>query len=261
MTGRALARQALAAIGIAPVPIPSGPQGEPRWPSGIVGSITHCAGYRACAVGHADSFAALGIDAERDVPLKDGVWETVAIAFDVGGSAITPFLGRSVALAGGFATIAARTGCWVLPIVPRRRGSRIDLHLLEPVDASALRDARSVRLRITQTFERVVLEAPHAVELAWYPSPLVTGVPPGELGPQTHLAEHSQAQIAPRHATPRLEVRTDWSQCIASRGAFSQPECPVRCVWGSSLAERLYCALWGSGALVLTCFSTQSRSR
>jgi lauroyl/myristoyl acyltransferase len=108
--------------------------------------------------------------------------ETVAIAFDVGGSAITPFLGRSVALAGGFATIAARTGCWVLPIVPRRRGSRIDLHLLEPVDASALRDARSVRLRITQTFERVVLEAPHAVELAWYPSPLVTEVPPGELG-------------------------------------------------------------------------------
>jgi 4'-phosphopantetheinyl transferase EntD len=78
VTGRALARQALAAIGIAPVPIPSGPQGEPRWPSGIVGSITHCAGYRACAVGHADSFAALGIDAERDVPLKDGVWETVA---------------------------------------------------------------------------------------------------------------------------------------------------------------------------------------
>src|SRR5450755_2571865 len=53
--------------------------------------------------------------------------------------------------------------------------------------------------------------------------------------PQTHLAEHSEAQIAPRDATPRLEVRTDWSQCIASRGAFSQPECPVRCVWGPEL--------------------------
>lgn len=108
--------------------------------------------------------------------------ETVAIAFDVGGSAVTPFLGRSVMLSGGIATLAATTGSWVLPMVPRRRGTRIELHLLEPIDAAALRDARAVRLQIARTFERVVLEAPEAVELAWYPSPLVTEVPPAELG-------------------------------------------------------------------------------
>jgi 4'-phosphopantetheinyl transferase EntD len=45
-TGRHCARSALGALGIAPVPIRPGQGGAPQWPSGIVGSITHCAGYR-----------------------------------------------------------------------------------------------------------------------------------------------------------------------------------------------------------------------
>jgi 4'-phosphopantetheinyl transferase EntD len=43
-----------------------------------VGSITHCDGYRACAVASAHTLLTLGIDAERHAPLSDGVWQEVA---------------------------------------------------------------------------------------------------------------------------------------------------------------------------------------
>ena len=78
VSGRACAREALAALGVGPVPLGSGPRGEPLWPDGIVGSITHCEGYRACALARSSEWAALGIDAERDAALREGVWETVA---------------------------------------------------------------------------------------------------------------------------------------------------------------------------------------
>lgn len=77
-TGRACARRALAQLGVPPGPIPSGAHGEPVWPSGIVGSLTHCARYRACAVARADAIATIGIDAEPNRPLPDGVLEDVA---------------------------------------------------------------------------------------------------------------------------------------------------------------------------------------
>jgi len=63
-SGRACARRALAQLGLEPVAIPAGRHGEPRWPPGVVGSITHCAHYRACAVAHARDVATLGVDAE-----------------------------------------------------------------------------------------------------------------------------------------------------------------------------------------------------
>jgi 4'-phosphopantetheinyl transferase EntD len=76
-TGRACARQALTRLGADVVAIPSGPHGEPLWPAGIVGSITHCRAYRACAVARSEAVAALGIDAEPNDPLPAGVGEEV----------------------------------------------------------------------------------------------------------------------------------------------------------------------------------------
>jgi 4'-phosphopantetheinyl transferase EntD len=77
-TGRACAREALARLGIPSTAVGSGPHGEPLWPSGVVGSITHCEGYRACAVASARAVLTIGIDAERDARLSDGVWAEVA---------------------------------------------------------------------------------------------------------------------------------------------------------------------------------------
>src|SRR5579859_3618236 len=77
VTGRACARRALAQLGVGPVAVPSGARGEPLWPAGVVGSITHCQGYRACAVARMEEVASLGIDAEVNAPLPEGVLEQV----------------------------------------------------------------------------------------------------------------------------------------------------------------------------------------
>jgi 4'-phosphopantetheinyl transferase EntD len=50
------------------------------WPGGVVGSITHCRGYRACAVASANDVAALGVDAQPNEALPPGVLERIATA-------------------------------------------------------------------------------------------------------------------------------------------------------------------------------------
>jgi 4'-phosphopantetheinyl transferase EntD len=79
-TGRACAHAALVQLGLPPAPILRGPQGAPEWPDGVVGSITHCAGYRAAAVARAQDVLAVGVDAEPDETLPDGVLDRIAVA-------------------------------------------------------------------------------------------------------------------------------------------------------------------------------------
>ncbi|MFI9642504.1 4'-phosphopantetheinyl transferase [Micromonospora sp. NPDC051925] len=79
-TVRACARQALAQLGVAPAPILPGPGRAPAWPAGVVGSMTHCAGYRAAAVASRNLLLSLGIDAEPALPLPRGVLGMVASA-------------------------------------------------------------------------------------------------------------------------------------------------------------------------------------
>ncbi|QIQ01104.1 4'-phosphopantetheinyl transferase family protein [Streptomyces liangshanensis] len=77
-TARACARRAQAELGLEPGPLLPGAGGAPRWPDGVVGSITHCDGYRAAVVARTTDVAALGIDAERAGPLPRGVLGLVA---------------------------------------------------------------------------------------------------------------------------------------------------------------------------------------
>lgn len=76
-TVRHCARRALAALGLPPVPIPSGTGRDPLWPPGIVGSMTHCDGYRAAAVARAAIVRTIGIDAEPNEPLPNALVSTV----------------------------------------------------------------------------------------------------------------------------------------------------------------------------------------
>lgn len=78
-TVRHCARQALRQLGLPPAPVLRGERGEPRWPAGVVGSMTHCAGYRAAAVAHSRDFSALGLDAEPHQPLPAGVLKIIAL--------------------------------------------------------------------------------------------------------------------------------------------------------------------------------------
>jgi 4'-phosphopantetheinyl transferase EntD len=77
-TVRHCARLALAELGVPAAPILPGVRGAPVWPDGIVGSMTHCAGYRAAAVARTAEVAGIGIDAEVDGPLPEGVLDLVS---------------------------------------------------------------------------------------------------------------------------------------------------------------------------------------
>ena len=77
---RGCARTALALLGQPPAPIVPGLNGAPQWPHGLVGSMTHCAGYRACAIARAADVVTLGLDAEPAGPLPDGVLKLVSLA-------------------------------------------------------------------------------------------------------------------------------------------------------------------------------------
>jgi 4'-phosphopantetheinyl transferase EntD len=77
-TARACARAALAKIGVPPAPIVPGLRGAPQWPEGVVGSITHCAGYRASAVARESDILTIGLDAEPHDILPAGVLEAVS---------------------------------------------------------------------------------------------------------------------------------------------------------------------------------------
>ena len=62
--GRYFARRCFRALGRPDGPLPANPDRSPRWPDGLVGSITHTDTYCAAAVARADDIAGIGIDVE-----------------------------------------------------------------------------------------------------------------------------------------------------------------------------------------------------
>ncbi len=77
--GRECARQALQKLGIGPMPILRGGTGEPLWPPGVCGSITHCEGYCGAVAAFQADIPGIGIDAECLRAVRDGVLEHVAL--------------------------------------------------------------------------------------------------------------------------------------------------------------------------------------
>jgi enterobactin synthetase component D / holo-[acyl-carrier protein] synthase len=79
ITVRYCARQALGELGVPPVPILKGDKGQPCWPDGVVGSLTHCEGYRGAAVGRQGEVRSVGIDAEPHGVLPKGVLDAISL--------------------------------------------------------------------------------------------------------------------------------------------------------------------------------------
>ncbi|MER6448180.1 4'-phosphopantetheinyl transferase family protein [Streptomyces venezuelae] len=78
-TVRGCARRAMADLGLPPAPVLNGRRNVPQWPAGVVGSMTHCAGYRAAVLARDTDLVAIGIDAEPDMPLRPGILESIAL--------------------------------------------------------------------------------------------------------------------------------------------------------------------------------------
>jgi len=78
-SARWCARQAMAQLGVPAAAVLPGESGAPQWPTGVVGSMTHCEGYRAAALGRAQTVRTIGIDAEPHGRLPDGVLRAVSL--------------------------------------------------------------------------------------------------------------------------------------------------------------------------------------
>ena len=79
ITVRYCARRALGELGLPPVPILKGDKGEPCWPDGVVGSLTHCEGFRGAVVGRSAEVRSVGIDAEPHGVLPNGVLNAISL--------------------------------------------------------------------------------------------------------------------------------------------------------------------------------------
>jgi enterobactin synthetase component D / holo-[acyl-carrier protein] synthase len=90
VTVRYCARQALGDLGLPPVPILKGDKGEPCWPDGVVGSLTHCEGFRGAVVGRTADVRSVGIDAEPHAVLPKGVLDAISLPAERGELAALP---------------------------------------------------------------------------------------------------------------------------------------------------------------------------
>ena len=143
-TARGCARVALARLGLPPVPIVPGLRGAPQWPSNVVGSITHCAGYRACAVARDRDVVTIGLDAEPHDVLPDGVLGAVASAQE---QARLAALTRD----GVTASLKPIHALEVNAYIVRQPAAGIDRGGLSP-----FRDANSLSDQILRAFHRAI---------------------------------------------------------------------------------------------------------
>jgi 4'-phosphopantetheinyl transferase EntD len=95
--GRAAARQALAAIGCAPVPILARAQRDPIWPPGCVGSITHSGRFALAITAPTSLLQAVGVDLEDDSALEPGLARMVCSAEEMAQQAQLAALGIDLA--------------------------------------------------------------------------------------------------------------------------------------------------------------------
>lgn len=79
VTVRHCARVAMGRLGMPEAPILKGEKGDPLWPDGLVGSLTHCEGYRGAVVGRSTAARSVGIDAEPHGVLPNGVLDAISL--------------------------------------------------------------------------------------------------------------------------------------------------------------------------------------
>lgn len=89
--GRALAREAMAALGLPARPIPAGPDRAPQWPPGVAGAISHSADLCIAAIARMDDgIVALGLDIEPAEPLDPGLVAEICTPGEAAWLAVRP---------------------------------------------------------------------------------------------------------------------------------------------------------------------------
>jgi 4'-phosphopantetheinyl transferase EntD len=76
--GRSAARRAIQALGVHPSEVLQGEGGEPIWPAGLSGSISHSDSLAVSLVAPSAAFESVGVDVDDGRPLGDAAAQTVA---------------------------------------------------------------------------------------------------------------------------------------------------------------------------------------
>ncbi|HKP57747.1 MAG TPA: 4'-phosphopantetheinyl transferase superfamily protein [Polyangiales bacterium] len=82
-TARVCARRALTRLGVAPVSLVPTDDRAPRWPNGVVGSISHTSNYCAVVVASARAYLSLGLDIEQDKSLEPEMAAMICTAHEL----------------------------------------------------------------------------------------------------------------------------------------------------------------------------------
>ena len=75
---RILARQLLEQLGLPDTELPRLPNGAPKWPDGVAGSLAHDRDVAVAAVMHSDGSSFVGIDVEPAEPLPPKIMEEIS---------------------------------------------------------------------------------------------------------------------------------------------------------------------------------------
>ena len=73
--GRTAAREALTGLGFTNARVPMNPDRSPVWPTGTVGSISHCAQIAVAVAATTSCVRGVGIDIEQSLALDVSLWE------------------------------------------------------------------------------------------------------------------------------------------------------------------------------------------
>lgn len=101
--GRLCARRALGALGVTGFSLLPASDRQPAWPTAVVGSITHTAGYSAAVVARSGSLRGLGVDAEAIAAVHAELWPRVLGAEELARLGELPAARRGAAAALAFA--------------------------------------------------------------------------------------------------------------------------------------------------------------
>jgi lauroyl/myristoyl acyltransferase len=86
------------------------------------------------------------------------------IAVDVPGSTACTFLGRPAKLASGPAALAFASGAPIVPVVPRLRRGKLEVHVLAPLEPASFTDAAALTQRVADIFGPEILAAADGYE-------------------------------------------------------------------------------------------------
>lgn len=105
--GRSAARAAMRALGVEPAATPMNSDRSPQWPTGLTGSISHCAGACLAIVGLRADFAGLGLDIEPVQPLTPDLWPVILRPEEAGLDPLAVFVAKEAAYKAQFAVTRA----------------------------------------------------------------------------------------------------------------------------------------------------------